>query len=153
MENKPNKKEAETRIKELKDILNKSGYEYYVLDNPTMSDFEYDRLMQELIKLEGEFPEFATADSPTQRVGGEVADGFAEVVHTVQMQSLADVFSKDELYEFDSRVRAALGDESVEYVTEMKIDGLSVSLEYERPTALKTSLKSSILLSSMAANI
>ncbi len=131
MENKPNKKEAEIRIKELKDILNKSGYEYYVLDNPTMSDFEYDRLMQELIKLEGEFPEFATADSPTQRVGGEVADGFAEVVHTVQMQSLADVFSKDELYEFDSRVRAALGDESVEYVTEMKIDGLSVSLEYE----------------------
>ena len=131
MENKPNKKEAETRIKELKDILNKSGYEYYVLDNPTMSDFEYDRLMQELIKLEGDFPEFATADSPTQRVGGEVADGFAEVVHTVQMQSLADVFSKDELYEFDSRVRAALGDESVEYVTEMKIDGLSVSLEYE----------------------
>lgn len=131
MENKPNKKEAETRIKELKDILNKSGYEYYVLDNPTMSDFEYDRLMQELIKLEDEFPEFATADSPTQRVGGEVADGFAEVVHTVQMQSLADVFSKDELYEFDSRVRAALGDESVEYVTEMKIDGLSVSLEYE----------------------
>lgn len=131
MENKPNKKEAETRIKELKDILNKSGYEYYVLDNPTMSDFEYDRLMQELIKLEGEFPEFATADSPTQRVGGEVADGFAEVVHTVQMQSLADVFSKDELYEFDSRVRTALGDESVEYVTEMKIDGLSVSLEYE----------------------
>lgn len=131
MENKPNKKEAEIRIKELKDILNKSGYEYYVLDNQTMSDFEYDRLMQELIKLEGEFPEFATADSPTQRVGGEVADGFAEVVHTVQMQSLADVFSKDELYEFDSRVRAALGDESVEYVTEMKIDGLSVSLEYE----------------------
>ena len=131
MENKPNKKEAEIRIKELKDILNKSGYEYYVLDNPTMSDFEYDRLMQELIKLEGEFPEFATADSPTQRVGGEVADGFAEVVHTVQMQSLADVFSKDELYEFDSRVRAALGDESVEYVTEMKIDGLSVSLEYK----------------------
>lgn len=131
MENKPNKKEAETRIKELKDILNRSGYEYYVLDNPTMSDFEYDRLMQELIKLEGEFPEFATADSPTQRVGGEVADGFAEVVHTVQMQSLADVFSKDELYEFDSRVRTALGDESVEYVTEMKIDGLSVSLEYE----------------------
>lgn len=131
MENKPNKKEAEIRIKELKDILNKSGYEYYVLDNPTMSDFEYDRLMQELIKLEGEFPEFATADSPTQRVGGEVADGFAEVVHTVQMQSLADVFSKDELYEFDSRVQAALGDESVEYVTEMKIDGLSVSLEYE----------------------
>lgn len=131
MENKPNKKETEIRIKELKDILNKSGYEYYVLDNPTMSDFEYDRLMQELIKLEGDFPEFATADSPTQRVGGEVADGFAEVVHTVQMQSLADVFSKYELYEFDSRVRAALGDESVEYVTEMKIDGLSVSLEYE----------------------
>lgn len=131
MENKPNKKEAEIRIKELKDILNKSGYEYYVLDNPTMSDFEYDRLMQELIKLEDDFPEFATADSPTQRVGGEVADGFAEVVHTVQMQSLADVFSKDELYEFDSRVRTALGDESVEYVTEMKIDGLSVSLEYE----------------------
>lgn len=131
MENKPNKNDAEARIKELRELLNKSGYEYYVLDNPTISDFEYDRLMQELINLESAFPEMMTSDSPTQRVGGEVAEGFDEVVHTVQMQSLADVFSKDELYEFDARVRAALGTESVEYVTEMKIDGLSVSLEYE----------------------
>lgn len=131
MDKKLNKASAELRIKELRDILNKSGYEYYVLDNPTISDFEYDRLMQELIELEGDFPELMSADSPTQRVGGEVAEGFVEVVHTVQMQSLADVFSKDELYEFDSRVRTALGTDSVEYVTEMKIDGLSVSLEYE----------------------
>lgn len=125
------KEQIKVRIEELRKILTQYGYEYYVLDTPTVSDFEYDALMRELIELEDANPEFNSPDSPTQRVGGEVSDGFAEVAHAVQMQSLADVFSKDELLEFDERVRTALGIDNVEYVTEMKIDGLSVSLEYE----------------------
>ena len=125
------KEQIKDKIEELRKTLTKYGYEYYVLDTPTVSDFEYDAKMRELIELENENPEFNSPDSPTQRVGGEVSEGFAEVTHTVQMQSLADVFSKEELFEFDERVRSALGVDSVEYVTEMKIDGLSVSLEYE----------------------
>ncbi len=125
------KEQIKMRIKELCETLNKYGYEYYVLDNPTVSDFEYDALMCELIELEEANPEFKTVDSPTQRVGGAVSDGFSTIEHQVQMQSLADVFSKEELFEFDERTRASLEVSSVEYVTEMKIDGLSVSLEYE----------------------
>ncbi len=119
------------RIDELKELLNKYGYEYYVLDTPTVSDFEYDALMRELIELEEKYPQYKTPDSPTQRVGGEIAEGFEPVSHTVQMQSLSDVFSKEELFEFDNRVCTALGTDTAEYITEMKIDGLSVSLEYE----------------------
>lgn len=125
------KEQIKDRIEELRKTLTQYGYEYYVLDTPTVSDFEYDAIMRELIELENENPEFNSPDSPTQRVGGEVSEGFAEVTHTVQMQSLADVFSKEELFDFDERVCSALGVDSVEYVTEMKIDGLSVSLEYE----------------------
>ena len=125
------KEQIKDKIEELRKTLTQYGYEYYVLDTPTVSDFEYDAKMRELIELENENPEFNSPDSPTQRVGGEVSEGFAEVTHTVQMQSLADVFSKEELFDFDERVRTALGVDSVEYVTEMKIDGLSVSLEYE----------------------
>ncbi len=135
------KEEIKQRIDGLKEQLNRYNHEYYVLDNPTVSDFEYDRLMRELIELEMSNPEYKTADSPTQRVGGEALEGFEEVVHTVQMQSLADVFSKDELFEFDERVRSALETESVEYVTEMKIDGLSVSLEYENGSFVRGSTR------------
>ncbi len=124
------KEEARIRAAELRELLTRYGYEYYTLDNPTVSDFEYDRLMRELIEIEGENPELVAPDSPTQRVGGEISEGFEEVSHTVQMQSLSDVFSKEELFEFDARVRAALEIQCVDYVTEMKIDGLSVSLEY-----------------------
>lgn len=136
-----NKEQISARIKELSKLLNEYGYQYYVLDNPTVSDFEYDALMRELIILEEENPEFKSPDSPTQRVGGEVSEGFSEVEHTVQMQSLADVFSKEELYEFDERVRASLETDSVEYVTEMKIDGLSVSLEYENGSFVRGSTR------------
>lgn len=121
---------AESRAAELRELLTRYGYEYYTLDNPTVSDFEYDKLMRELIDIEEANPHLVTPDSPTQRVGGEISEGFEEVAHTVQMQSLADVFSKEELFEFDERVRTALETDSVKYVTEMKIDGLSVSLEY-----------------------
>ncbi len=135
------KEEIRIKIEELKERLNQYGYEYYVLDTPTVSDFEYDRLMRELINLETENPEFKTSDSPSQRVGGEVLEGFGEVTHTVQMQSLSDVFSKEELFDFDERVRTALELESVEYVTEMKIDGLSVSLEYENGSFVRGSTR------------
>ncbi len=125
------KEETKNRIDELRETLSRYGYEYYVLDTPTVSDFEYDALMRELIDLEEANPEFNSPDSPTQRVGGEVLEGFQTVSHQVQMQSLADVFSKEELFEFDTRVSTALDGEGYEYVAEMKIDGLSVSLEYE----------------------
>lgn len=115
----------------IREELERYNYEYYVQDNPSVSDFVYDELMNRLLKLENDYPELVTPDSPTQRVGGQVLEGFEEVAHAVQMQSLADVFSKEELEEFDARTAAALETKQVEYVVEMKIDGLSVSLEYE----------------------
>ena len=123
--------DAKERIDALRQELERYNYEYYVRDNPTVSDFVYDAKMKELLALEAEFPELVTADSPTQRVGGQVLEGFLEVEHTVQMQSLSDVFSEEELAEFDARTAKALETEKPEYTVEMKIDGLSVSLEYE----------------------
>lgn len=120
----------EKRIEELRKTLNYHSYKYYVLDDPEISDFEYDALYRELEMLENERPDFITPDSPTQRVGGKPLEGFEKVIHHVQMQSLSDVFSEEELISFDTRVRQALGND-VEYVVEKKIDGLSVSLEYE----------------------
>ena len=115
----------------LREQLEQYNYEYYVMDNPTVDDFTYDKLMQRLIALEETHPELKSPDSPTQRVGGEVLEGFGEVVHQVQMQSLGDVFSEEEFYDFDKRTQSGLEIDTVEYVVEMKIDGLSVSLEYE----------------------
>ncbi len=123
--------DAKQEIFELRKIIEKHNYNYYVMDNPTISDFDYDALMQRLIKLEEENPEFADENSPTKRVGGAVLSGFGEVLHNVLMQSLGDVFSYDELMEFDQRVIQGLDGEKPQYVVEMKIDGLSVSLEYE----------------------
>lgn len=125
------KQEIRQEISRLREKLEQYNYEYYMLDSPSVSDFAYDEMMNRLIRLEEENPELKTPDSPTQRVGGQVLEGFEQVEHAVQMQSLADVFSREELEEFDSRTRAALEAERVEYVVEMKIDGLSVSLEYE----------------------
>ena len=122
--------DAAKRIQELRDIINYHNTKYYVEDNPEISDFEYDALYRELEKLEEAKPELVTPESPTQRVGGQILTGFDKVEHVVQMQSLNDVFSPDELIAFDRRVREVIGDE-IEYVVEKKIDGLSVSLEYE----------------------
>ncbi|MBR0278078.1 MAG: NAD-dependent DNA ligase LigA, partial [Clostridia bacterium] len=108
--------------------IEQHNYNYYVLDNPTISDFEYDKMMQELIGLEKKYPKFKDANSPTERVGGKILDGFETVTHAVQMESLNDAFSKEELDEFDASVRKTVA--NPEYVVEMKIDGLSVSLEY-----------------------
>ncbi|MBE7013070.1 MAG: NAD-dependent DNA ligase LigA [Ruminococcaceae bacterium] len=116
------------RYEELKNTLNEHSYKYYVLDNPDITDEQYDRLMRELVDIEKANPDFVTADSPTQKVGGKILDGFESVTHTVLMQSLQDAFSFEELKEFDSRVRGTV--DTPVYCVEQKIDGLSVSLEY-----------------------
>ena len=109
--------------------LEQHSYNYYVLDQPTITDFEYDRLLHELMRLEEQYPQYKSSNSPTQRVGGAVLQGFQTVTHAVPMESLADAFSKQELLDFDASVRKSVSDP--QYVVEMKIDGLSVSLEYE----------------------
>ncbi len=122
--------EAKKRAQELHEKLNRYAYEYYVLDRPTVPDAEYDRLMQELIHLEERFPELRTPTSPTQRVGGEILEGFEKVEHRTPMLSLQDAFSEADLRDFDRKIRQAIGDD-FEYVCELKIDGLAVSLRYE----------------------
>ena len=117
-------------ILDLRRELEQANYEYYVLDNASMSDFDFDHKLRRLEELEAAHPDLASPDSPTQRVGGEVADGFAEVVHRVPLESLQDVFSFTELEEFGQRVAEALPG-GVEYDVEPKVDGLSVALEYE----------------------
>ena len=117
-------------IQSLRRELEQANYEYYVLDNPSMSDYDFDHKLRRLEELEAKFPELITPDSPTQRVGGKVADGFSEVHHRVPLESLQDVFSFEELNDFDQRVRDALTT-GVEYDVEPKVDGLSVALEYE----------------------
>ena len=117
-------------IQSLRRELEQANYEYYVLDNPSMSDYDFDHKLRRLEELEAKYPELVTPDSPTQRVGGKVADGFSEVHHRVPLESLQDVFSFEELNDFDQRVRDALTT-GVEYDVEPKVDGLSVALEYE----------------------
>lgn len=118
------------QIEDLRDKIRYHDYRYYVLDQPEITDSEYDQLVRQLIELEEQYPEFYSPDSPTQRVGGVPVQAFGTVVHSHPMLSLANAFSKEELLDFDRRVRKMVGDE-VEYVVEFKIDGLSVSLEYE----------------------
>ena len=116
------------RIKELRDTLNAHSYRYYVLDEPSISDYEYDMLQRELANLEKEHPEEITPDSPTQRVGGMALTKFEPVTHAVPLESLQDSFSDAEVVDFDEKVREQL--EHVEYSVEPKVDGLSVALEY-----------------------
>lgn len=120
---------AKKRAEELRDILNYHSHKYYVEDSPEIEDFEYDRLMRELSDIEDKYPELVTPDSPTRRVGGNADGQFEPVEHSVQMASLQDAFSVDELIAFDKRVREVVSDAI--YVVEPKIDGLSVSVEYE----------------------
>lgn len=116
-------------LRQLREELERANYEYYVLDKPTMSDYDFDHKLRRLEELEAAHPELITPESPTQRVGGKVADGFAEVVHQVPLESLQDVFSFEELAEFGQRVKEAVAD--TVYDVEPKVDGLSVALEYE----------------------
>ena len=117
------------QVEHLRKTLNEHNYNYYVLDAPTITDFEYDKMLRQLEDLENMYPELITPDSPTQRVGGQALDSFQQVIHRVPLQSLQDVFSPEELADFDRKVRE--GADRVEYLVEPKIDGLSVALEYE----------------------
>lgn len=130
---------AEKRIQELRDLVRYHSRLYYELDNPELDDYEYDLLYHELLDLEEKYPDLKTADSPTQKVGGEASLKFEPVKHIVQMGSLQDVFSYEELFEFDERVRSVI--EKPEYVVEPKIDGLSVSLEYRNGVFVRGSTR------------
>jgi DNA ligase (NAD+) len=123
--------EAQARILALRTEIEKANRQYYLLDRPEITDAEYDALFRELVELEARFPELVTPDSPTQRVGGPPSDAFAKVTHKTPMLSLGNAFERDEVREFDKRVQRGLGDLKVEYVTELKIDGLAMSLLYE----------------------
>ena len=120
----------EKRIDELIKKLNQASYEYYTLDKPTITDQEYDDMMDELIRLEISNPNYVRSDSPTLKIGGEVINEFSKVTHDVPMMSLGDVFNLDEIKEFDERVKKVIPNPS--YVCELKIDGLSVSLKYKK---------------------
>ncbi|MGD9155440.1 MAG: NAD-dependent DNA ligase LigA, partial [Bacillota bacterium] len=120
------------RLEDLKTAIERHNHLYYVLDAPEITDSEYDQLLQELIRLEEEYPELRTADSPTQRVGGAPLSQFQSVRHRAPLLSLDNTFSPDELRAFDERVRRGLDEaQSVEYHAELKIDGLTIALTYE----------------------
>ena len=123
--------EAKNKHEELINLIEKYAHEYYVLDNPSVSDFIYDQKMEELEKIEAQFPQLITPTSPTQRIIGQVLKGFNEITHKEQMLSLSDVFNEDELVEWVNKVTTELNNPSLEFVAEMKIDGLAMSLVYE----------------------
>jgi DNA ligase (NAD+) len=120
----------EKRILELCDILNKANYDYYILDNPTITDQEFDKYLRELTELEMEYPDLKREDSPTSRVGGGVIDNFRKVTHRLPMLSIGDVFNEEEIISFDEKIKRE--GYNPKYVCELKIDGLSVSLYYEK---------------------
>ena len=123
--------ELKKRLEELKEQIRENDYQYYVLDDPQISDYEYDKLMQKLLDIEKAHPEFLTADSPSQRVGGEALSEFPPYTHRNPLLSLGNSYNEEDLREFDRRVKSDLGVDTVEYVVEYKIDGLSVALSYE----------------------
>lgn len=134
------KEQAKKRIKELREKTEYYAKKYYDDDNPDVSDFEYDMLMVELRNLEKQYPEFISKDSLTQKVGGHVKEGFEKVTHKVPLQSLQDIFSLEEIDEFDARIRKSAeenGIKEVNYVVETKIDGLSAALEYKQGKFVK----------------
>ena len=124
--------EAAKRADELRRLIEHHNHRYYVLDDPEVSDARYDALLRELQQLEAAHPDLVTPDSPTQRVGGFVSREFAEVVHAVPMLSLDNAFSEQDVLDFDRRVRERLDVADVEYSAEPKIDGLAISVRYER---------------------
>lgn len=121
--------DVEKQIAELREQIEKHNYAYYVLDQPSIADAEYDELMRKLMELEEQYPQYKTPDSPSQRVGGAPLEAFQKVTHRVPMLSLSNAFNEGDLRDFDRRVRQEVGD--VRYVCELKIDGLAVSLRYE----------------------
>jgi DNA ligase (NAD+) len=125
------KENIKKKIQELIEKINLFDYQYYVLDNPSVSDFEYDKIFRLLIDLENEYPELIQPDSPTQRVGGEALEAFESVIHRQAMLSLNNAFEEDELIAFDKRIKDAIGVDEIEYAVEPKFDGLAITLTYE----------------------
>lgn len=146
--------QAKNRIEELKKTLEYHAKKYYDEDKPEISDFEYDMMMNELKSLEKQFPELVSSDSLTQKVGGHVKEGFTEVTHEVPLQSLQDVFSFEELKDFDDRVRKQLSDngEKLKYVVETKIDGLSMAVEYVNGKFVKAATRGNGLIGEDVTN-
>ena len=126
-----NKEEAILELADLRKKLNQYNYDYHVLDNPQVSDYEYDQTLKRLLDIEAEFPDLVTNDSPSQRVGGAPLEGFNKVEHRVPMLSLGNAFNEEDLRSFDKRVRNGLETDDYSYICELKIDGLAVSLRYE----------------------
>ena len=127
---------AQERIEQLTQEINRHNYQYYMLDNPTISDYDFDQLLQELIDLEAAHPELRRPDSPTQRVGGEITKRFESAEHLYPMQSLGNTYSQEDLAEFDRRVRELLATPPT-YVCELKYDGVAISLIYENGTLVR----------------
>src|SRR6476661_4096551 len=127
----PAAKDAEKKIESLREKIRHHEYLYYVLDNPEISDAEFDQFMIELKKLETEHPELLTPDSPTQRVGGKPREGFLKAPHSSPMLSLDNTYSEDELRNWERRVHDLSGREDIDYVCELKLDGMSLALHYE----------------------
>lgn len=129
--------EIKEQAEKLKKELRHHSYLYYVLDRPEITDYEFDHMYRQLVDLEKAYPELVTPDSPTQRVGAKASDDFQKVRFRKPMLSLSNAFSAEELREFDQRVKTGLGVDHVEYITELKIDGLSMNLIYENGTLVQ----------------
>ncbi len=125
------KEEAQVRIAQLSHLLDEHNHRYYVLSHPIISDFEFDKLLEELIALEKQFPELLSPNSPSQRVGGAITKDFETVIHKYPMMSLGNTYSEEELRDFDERVRKLLPDDEIEYVCELKFDGVAIGLTYK----------------------
>ena len=130
-----------TEIEELRKRINQHSYAYYVMDNPTVSDYEYDLLFRRLLELEEKYPQFITAQSPTQRIGAIPSNSFEKITHPTPMLSLGNAFSNNELILFDQRVKNILQIDTVQYVVEHKIDGLAINLIYENGKLVKAATR------------
>jgi len=125
------KHNIQDEIESLREEIRHHEYRYYVLDDPEISDAEFDRMMNALKKLEAEHPDHVTPDSPTQRVGGKPREGFVKVAHSIPMLSLDNAYSEEELRSWERRVHELAGRKDIEYVCELKLDGMSLALRYE----------------------
>ena len=125
------------KIESLRKELREHNYNYYVLDNPTISDYDFDMKLKQLQELESQHPEFYDASSPSLRVGGEITKNFDTVVHNVRMYSLDNSYSKEDLEDWEKRIQRILGDDKVEFTCELKYDGASISLTYEKGSLTK----------------
>ena len=125
------KEQAAVRIELLSKELEQHNYNYYVLSQPVISDYDFDQLLNELLELEKQFPSLISSSSPSQRVGGEITKEFETVVHKYPMMSLGNTYSPEEVREFDERIRKLIPDEKYQYVCELKFDGVAIGVTYK----------------------